>query len=101
LAFDLLVIEGVFSLFIDGGDRGTMKNDQDGLIIPLQVGSELRITNDGEITVDNPELELAVDTAAADAVLSYRFDPKTGEHTLRLLAPVANRKHMASHRPDD
>jgi hypothetical protein len=34
---------------------------------------------------------LAEDTAAADAVFSYRFDPESGEHILRLLDPVAER----------
>jgi len=41
--------------------------------------------------VENPELELAADIAAADSVLSYRFDPEVGEHVLRLLDPVAER----------
>jgi hypothetical protein len=78
-----------------------MNNDAEEVQIPMQVGSELRIRNSGEIIVDNPEVELANSRAAADAVLSYRFNPKTGEHTLRLLEPVANHKHMASHRRDD
>lgn len=59
--------------------------------IPMQVGTEFRIRNNGDIILDNPELELAADTAAADAVLSYRFDPASGEHILRLLEPVADR----------
>jgi len=65
--------------------------------IPLQVGSELRIRNNGELHVSNPTLEIMGDDqghalnpeAAADAVLEYRFDPRTGEHVLRLLKPVA------------
>ena len=44
--------------------------------ISLQVGSELRIKNNGDIVIDNPELELAADDRAADAVLVYRFDAK-------------------------
>jgi hypothetical protein len=60
-------------------------------IIPIQVGTEFRIGNNGDIILDNPELELAADTTAADAVLSYRFDPQSGEHILRLLYPVAER----------
>ncbi len=59
--------------------------------IPMQVGTEVRIRNNGDIIVDNPELELAADIAAADAVLSYRFDAESGEHVLRLLEPVAER----------
>jgi hypothetical protein len=59
--------------------------------IPMQVGTEFRIRKNGDIILDNPELELAADTAAADAVLSYRFDPDSGEHILRLLEPVADR----------
>ena len=59
--------------------------------IPMQVGSEFRIRSNGDIILDNPELELASDTAAADAVLSYRFDPESGEHVVRLLDPVAER----------
>ena len=59
--------------------------------IPIQVGTEFRIRNNGDIILDNPELELAADTGAADAVLSYRFDPESGDHVLRLLEPVAER----------
>jgi hypothetical protein len=69
--------------------------------IPLQVGSELRIKNNGDIVIDNPELELAADDRAADAVLVYRFDAKVGEHVLRLLEPVADHRHMKIHRRDD
>ena len=69
--------------------------------IVLQVGTELRITNKGEITVSNPELELAREERAADAVLFYRFNPNSGEHVLRLATPVANHKHMKVHRPND
>jgi hypothetical protein len=61
--------------------------------IPLQVGSELRIRNNGELSVSNPTVEAAPALDAADAVLDYRFDPDTGEHVLRLLEPVA------AHRP--
>ncbi len=57
--------------------------------IPMQVGSELRIRNSGEITVSNPTIEAAPALDAADAVLDYRFDVETGEHVLRLLEPVA------------
>jgi hypothetical protein len=56
--------------------------------IPLQVGSELRIRNNGELSVSNPTVEGAPAQDAADAVLDYRFDPQTGEHVLRLLQPV-------------
>lgn len=69
--------------------------------IVLQVGSELRIKNNGDIVLDNPELELASDDRAADAVLVYRFNPAAGEHILRLVDPVANRAHVKSHRRDD
>ncbi len=57
--------------------------------IPLQVGSELRIRNNGEVSVSNPTVETAPSQDAADAVLDYRFDPQTGEHVLRLIEPVA------------
>jgi hypothetical protein len=56
--------------------------------IPLQVGSELRIRNNGELSVSNPTLEAEPALDAADAVLDYRFDPQTSEHVLRLLQPV-------------
>ena len=36
-----------------------MKQEPEELHIPMQVGSELRIKNDGAVVVDNPELELA------------------------------------------
>lgn len=68
-----------------------MAESRGELRIPMQVGSEFRIRGNGDIILDNPELELAADAAAADAVLSYRFDPESGEHVLRLLEPVAER----------
>jgi hypothetical protein len=57
--------------------------------IPLQVGSELRIRNNGELNVSNPTVEAAPALDAADAILDYRFDPQTGEHVLRLVRPTA------------
>jgi hypothetical protein len=55
----------------------------------MQVGSELRIRNNGEVSVSNPTIEGAPAQDAADAVLDYRFDPQTGEHVIRLIEPVA------------
>jgi hypothetical protein len=78
-----------------------MKINQTEIEIPMQVGSELRINNNGELVVDNPEVELVKDRAAADAVLVYRFDAKAGVHILRLLEPVADHKHLRSHHRDD
>lgn len=72
-----------------------------GTKIVLQVGEELRIRNNGNIVVDNPELELDREDRAADAVLLYRFDAQSGEHILRLLEPVADHKHLKTHRPND
>jgi hypothetical protein len=69
--------------------------------IVLQVGMELRVTNKGEVVVSNPELELAREDRAADAVLLYRFDPNRGEHVFRLVDPVADHKHMKVHRAND
>ena len=60
--------------------------------IPLQVHSELRIRNNGEVSVSNPTLEAAPALEAADAVLDYRFDAQTGEHVLRLVEPLADRR---------
>jgi hypothetical protein len=74
---------------------------KDQLKIPMQVGSELRIKNTGEIVIDNPEIELADDKGAADAVFSYRFDRTAGEHILRLLDPVADHRHLREHREGD
>ena len=71
------------------------------MTIVLQVGMELRITNKGEVIVSNPELELAREDGAADAVLLYRFNPTAGEHSFRLLDPVADHKHIKVHRRDD
>jgi hypothetical protein len=72
-----------------------------GTKIVLQVGEELRIRNNGDLIVDNPELELEGEQRAADAVLLYRFDAQKGEHILRLLDPVADRQHTKVHRRDD
>jgi hypothetical protein len=64
--------------------------EENGTKIVLQVGSELRVSNSGDITLDNPELELLGEDRAADAMLLYRFDPKAGTHVFRLLDPVAH-----------
>ena len=60
--------------------------------IPLQVHSELRIRNNGEVSVSNPTIEAAPALEAADAVIDYRFDARTGEHVLRLVEPLAERR---------
>jgi hypothetical protein len=60
--------------------------------IPLQVHSELRIRNNGEVSVSNPTVETAPALEAADAVIDYRFDAQTGEHVLRLVEPLAERR---------
>ena len=59
--------------------------------IPLQTGSELRIRNNGEISVGNPAIEAAYSADTADAVLEYRFDAHTGEHVIRLVEPAVCR----------
>jgi hypothetical protein len=69
--------------------------------IVLQVGTELRVSNKGEVVVSNPELELAREDRAADAVLLYRFDANRGEHIFRLATPVADHQHMKVHRAND
>lgn len=48
---------------------GFMAAPSAGTKIVLQVGEELRIRNNGDLVVDNPELELAGEDRAADAVL--------------------------------
>jgi quinol monooxygenase YgiN len=77
------------------GDGAGQRSEEEQ--IPMQVGSELRIKNTGEIVIDNPELELAEDPAAADAVLAYSFNRSASEHVIRLLEPVANRRHLRKH----
>jgi hypothetical protein len=72
-----------------------------GTKIVLQVGEELRIRNNGDVIVDNPEVELDKEEQAADAVLLYRFDAQAGEHILRLLDPVADHQHLKVHRRGD
>jgi hypothetical protein len=78
-----------------------MKAEEKGMKIVMQVGSQLRIDNNGDVVIDNPELELAGDESAADAVLMYRFDPQAKVHVIRLLDPVADRKHLKSHHRND
>jgi hypothetical protein len=70
-------------------------------IIPLQVGSELRIRIDGSLVMGNPEVELAKAPQASDAVLSYRYDASAKEHIIRLLDPVADHQHQKHHHRDD
>jgi len=69
--------------------------------IVLQVGTELRITNNAKSSLSNPELELSRETRAADATLLYKFDPNKGEHSFRLVEPLADHKHMKKHKPGD
>ena len=78
-----------------------MAAENPGMRIVLQVGAELRIKNNGDVVMGNPELELAREEGAADAVLVYRFDSKAGEHILRLVDPVADHRHTKTHRRDD
>ncbi len=78
-----------------------MESNTNETKIVLQVGSELRIRNNGDIVIDNPELELAREEEAADATLLYRFDQQAGMHIIRLLDPVADHKHTKTHRRDD
>ena len=78
-------------------------NDPSGdeTTIVLQVGTELRVTNKGEIILSNPELELSREERAADATLIYKFDSNRGEHSFRLVEPLADHKHMKKHKPGD
>ncbi|MGA7914661.1 MAG: hypothetical protein WCA00_05455 [Candidatus Acidiferrales bacterium] len=78
-----------------------MKEDHNETKIVLQVGSEVRIQNNGDIVIDNPELELLGEDRAADAVLIYRFDSQNGVHSLRLVDPVADHRHVENHRRND
>jgi hypothetical protein len=80
---------------------GFMAAPSAGTKIVLQVGEELRIRNNGDLIVDNPELELQGEDRAADAVLLYRFDAQAGEHILRLLDPVADHQHVKVHKRGD
>jgi hypothetical protein len=78
-----------------------MKSDPNETKITLQVGSSVRIKNNGDLILDNPELELVGEDRAADAVLMYRFDPQANEHIIRLLDPVADRAHLKTHKRND
>jgi len=83
---------------------GTARTNESGgneQKIVLQVGTELRINNNGDIILSNPELELSRDERAADATLLYRFDATKGEHSFRLVDPLADHKHMKTHKPGD
>ena len=48
------------------------------VIIPMQVGTEFRIRNNGDIILDNPELELAADTTRGRRRLVLSFRPGIG-----------------------
>jgi len=76
-------------------------SSNDEIKIVLQVGSEFRVSNNGDVIISNPELELANDDRAADATLLYRFDAGSSEHTFRLIEPVADHAHTKVHRPND
>ncbi len=83
------------------GEDRTHSPSGDETTIVLQVGTELRITNKGEIILSNPELELSREERAADATLLYKFNPGNGEHSFRLVEPLADHKHMKKHKPGD
>src|SRR5215813_11949688 len=90
--------------FSNGGfmaTKATRATESGETEIVLQVGTELRVTNNGEVILSNPELELARDKRAADATLRYRFDANKGEHIFRLIEPVADHAHTKVHRPND
>jgi hypothetical protein len=78
-----------------------MPANNEGTKITLQVGTELRIRNNGDVIIDNPAIELASESNAADAVILYRFNEKAGEHIFRLLDPVADHQHLKSHHRGD
>jgi hypothetical protein len=100
-AFGAAAILHVAGGLIATPTEATMNTGSNATKIVLQVGSELRIKNNGDIVIDNPELELVGEESAADAVFMYRFDPLAGLHSLRLIDPVANRKHIKTHRRND
>jgi hypothetical protein len=56
----------------------------------MQVHSELRIKKTGEFSVSNPVVGLGPNDLAASAVLSYRYDERTGEHIIRLEEPMSH-----------
>ncbi|MBC7927017.1 MAG: hypothetical protein H7039_15320 [Bryobacteraceae bacterium] len=58
--------------------------------IPMQIHTELRIKKTGEISVSNPSIGLGPNDLAASAVISYRFEPGTGEHVIRLEEPMSH-----------
>jgi len=78
-----------------------MPANNEGTKITLQVGTELRIRNNGDVIIDNPAIELASESNAADAVILYHFNEKAGEHIFRLLDPVADHQHLKSHHRGD
>lgn len=53
--------------------------------IPLQRSTEIWIKTKGEVRISNPELEVAEDDKAVEAVIGYRFDPGSKQHVIRLL----------------
>ena len=61
-------------------------------------GSEFRIKNNGDIIIDNPELELAGDDRAADAILMYRFNAQAGVHAMDSAIPLAHQPRRAGYR---
>jgi hypothetical protein len=94
-------MEGAKTMAAKTGQARTHEPSDEGTKIVLQVGTDLRITNKGEIIISNPELELSREVRAADATLLYKFDPSKGEHTFRLIDPLADHKHIKVHKPGD
>ncbi|MBC8164870.1 MAG: hypothetical protein H7Y20_03230 [Bryobacteraceae bacterium] len=75
------------------------KSDSNVTRIPMQVHTELHIKKGGEISVSNPSIGLGPNDLAASAVISYRFDPATGDHVIRLEEPMSHDLHEDDRRP--
>jgi hypothetical protein len=65
--------------------------------IVLQVGSELRIKNNGDIVLDNPELELAISRASSCSMIPSSRGRPRGRCCPHLpIRPRRGRAHIAT-----
>jgi len=75
-----------------------MAANREGMKIVLQVGAELRIRNNGDVTMDNPDWNWRAMIGLPTRSCFTRFDEEKKEHVLRLVEPVADHQHVKVHR---
>ncbi|HEY1925802.1 MAG TPA: hypothetical protein VGG58_11130 [Candidatus Acidoferrum sp.] len=83
------------------GEARAPEPSDDGTRIVLQVGTDLRITNKGEIILGNPELEFGSRRSCRRRRPALQVQSEFGRTQFSLVDPLADRKHTKVHKPGD